>query len=200
MLHGKAVMIVVLIRCTDRDQVFAILVQQPRVGSGQLMVEFPAGNMTDDSDDVRRVAARELNEEVGIECYPGELIPVSKLFFPKHPFVNIHPSGYDERTFAFAIAKRMTKAELDAYEGKHLGADQDEQITLHVVPFDDVWKWSYGPATLGVHLMVSDLIERRAIQVRTIECLDAGGSADGNGLARGFLMPSDDHQISGRRS
>jgi 8-oxo-dGTP pyrophosphatase MutT (NUDIX family) len=164
MLHGKAVMIAVLIRCTDTDQIYTILVQQPRVGSGQLMLEFPAG-MTDDCDDVARVAARELSEEVGIESDPGELIPVSELFFPEHPFVYINPSGYDERTFAFAIAKRMTKAEIDEYEGKHFGADQDEQITLRVVPFDEVWKWSYEPATVGVHLMVVELMGRGAIQL-----------------------------------
>jgi hypothetical protein len=36
----------------------------------------------------------------------------------------------------------MEMSEIQTVEGKHYGADQDEQITLHVVKFGDVWRLS----------------------------------------------------------
>jgi hypothetical protein len=57
---------------------------------------------------------------------PAQLIPVSEFSFPWRPFVYINSSGHDECTFALAVATRMTRAELDRYEGRHIETDQDK--------------------------------------------------------------------------
>jgi hypothetical protein len=158
-LHGRAVIVVVLIRCPDTDQLFTVLVQQPRLGCGHLMYEFPAG-MAEDTADMRIVAAHELAEEVAMAFDPSKLIPLSELLAPDHPFTYSSPSNYDQHAMSFAAMREMPRDVLDEYEGKNCGATQDEQITLHVVPFEDAWRYVREPATLAVIWMVMELVER----------------------------------------
>jgi 8-oxo-dGTP pyrophosphatase MutT (NUDIX family) len=163
-LHGKAVMVVFLLRCTDTNELFTVLVQQPRIGCGRLMFEFPAG-MADDSSDIAGVAAREIEEEVGISCAKEDLIPLSEMFNEEHPKTFINPSNYEQNTHSFLLVKRMKKVEVLEFEGRKCGVGQDEQIVLKVVEFADVIKWAYEPATLGVTLMVMELMEKGKIVV-----------------------------------
>jgi hypothetical protein len=79
-----------------------------------------------------------LREEIGLECQPAELIPLSELFRPDQPFNYIATSHYDEGTFFFLVNKEMPIEKIQKFEGKHCGVDQDQQITLHVVKFEDV--------------------------------------------------------------
>jgi hypothetical protein len=77
----------------------------------------------------------------------------------------MNPSHYEQNTHSFLLTKRMTKAELAEYEGRHCGVGQDEQITLHVIPFADVLKYANEPATLAVTLMVTELLEKGKIEI-----------------------------------
>jgi 8-oxo-dGTP pyrophosphatase MutT (NUDIX family) len=163
-LHGKAVIIAVVIRCTDTNEVYTILVHQPRIGAGRLMYEFPAG-MADDSDDLAGVAAREVEEEIGMKCAKEELIALSQIYSPEHPYMFMNPSHYEQSSQAFLLVKRMTRTELADYEGRYCGVGQDEQITLHVVPFADVVQYAFEPATLAVTLMVTELLENGRIEI-----------------------------------
>jgi 8-oxo-dGTP pyrophosphatase MutT (NUDIX family) len=158
-LTGKSVMVAVVLKAQETSELYSVLVHQPRIGCGKLTFEFPAG-MTDDVQDYRAVAARELHEEIGLECQPSELIPLSELFRPEAPFNYIATSHYDEGTYFFLVKKEMPITDIQQLEGKHCGADQDEQITLHVVKFEDVWRLSDEPATLAAQLMARDLFRR----------------------------------------
>jgi 8-oxo-dGTP pyrophosphatase MutT (NUDIX family) len=163
-LTGKSVMVAVVLKAYETSELYSVLVHQPRLGCGKLTFEFPAG-MTDDFQDYRAVGARELREEIGLECRPDELIPLSELFRPDRPFNYIETSHYDEGTYFFLVKKEMPLAEIQRFEGKHCGADQDEQIVLRVAKFEDVWRLSDEPATLAAQLMVRDLIRRGVVAV-----------------------------------
>jgi 8-oxo-dGTP pyrophosphatase MutT (NUDIX family) len=152
-------MVAVVLKCLEDSKLYSVLVHQPRIGCGRMMYEFPAG-MTDDLHDYRAVAARELREEVGLDCDPDDLIPLSALFRPERPFSYLNTSHYEEAVSFFMVSREMHRDEIFTFEGKHCGAEHDEQITLHVVLFDDVWRYSDEPATLAAHLMVRDVMRR----------------------------------------
>jgi hypothetical protein len=99
-LTGSAVMMVVVFKCVETNALYTVLVHQPRVGSGRLMYEFPAG-MTDGSDDFAGAAARELQEEVGLAVNPGDLIRLSELFRPEQPYTYLSPSHYDNVSLSY---------------------------------------------------------------------------------------------------
>jgi 8-oxo-dGTP pyrophosphatase MutT (NUDIX family) len=157
-------MVAVVLKCIEDSKLYSVLVHQPRIGCGRIMYEFPAG-MTDDAHDFRAVGARELREEVGLDCGADDLIPLSELFRPERPFAYLNTSHYDEAIHLFMIAREMHRDEIFTFEGKHCGADHDEQITLHVVLFDDVWRYSDEPATLVAQFMVRDVIRRGVVKL-----------------------------------
>jgi 8-oxo-dGTP pyrophosphatase MutT (NUDIX family) len=97
-----------------------------------------------------RTTARELREEIGLECSSTDLVALSEQFRPAHHFNYICTSHYDEGTYFYLVSKELPLSESQKYEGKDCGAD--EQITLHV------WRLSDEPATLAAQLMVRDLI------------------------------------------
>jgi 8-oxo-dGTP pyrophosphatase MutT (NUDIX family) len=157
-------MVALVTRCIDDDELFTVLVQQPRIGCGQMMYEFPAG-MADDSRDVAAIAACEVEEEVGIACAKEDLIAISELYRPHFPQTYSSPEHFEQNAHAFLLAKRMSKAEIEEYEGRHCGVGQDEQITLHVVPFANVIRYAFEPATLAVTLMIIELLEKGIITI-----------------------------------
>jgi 8-oxo-dGTP pyrophosphatase MutT (NUDIX family) len=163
-LTGSAVMMIVVFKCIETGVLYTILVQQPRLGSGKLMYEFPAG-MTDGSDDSPAVAARELQEEVGITVNPGDLIRLSELYRPEQPFTYLSPSHYDNVTLCYLHLAKLSKAEIDSFQGRHCGAEIDEQIQLTVIPLDQVVKYAEEPATIATYLMVRSCFERGLITV-----------------------------------
>ena len=161
-LTGKSSMMVILMQCIEIDELYTILVHQPRIGSGGLLFEFPAG-MADDSLDFRAVAVREIHEEVGMTCTPDELIHVSSLYRPNDPYTFINEAHYDMGCHVFLVRRRMSLAEIMAYDGRSGGISADEQIQLKVVRFDEVSRYAMEPATLGSRYMVGQLLASGAL-------------------------------------
>ncbi|OHS97095.1 hydrolase, NUDIX family protein [Tritrichomonas foetus] len=159
-LTGQSCMTCVLLRCKETNELFTVLVHQPRFGCGKIMYECPAGMMEFNEIDHRVTASRELFEEVGIECKPDDLIELSKIYRPSVPFNFIDHSHYDEEVFFYLYMNTVSKEYILSFEGKKCGCEADEQITLHVIPFNDIWKYANEPATLAVQLMVNELFER----------------------------------------
>ena len=163
LLCTEGCMIPVLLIANDTNEWFTLLTKQPRIGSGELMLEYAAGN-TDGSIDYADVAARELNEEVGISASKDDLIYISKLFRPDKPSLYVN-YRFCMNVHIFLFIKKMSRSDIMAFEGKQYGICEDEQITLHLVPFEDTWKYVHEPTTLSSYLMVKKMIESGKIQI-----------------------------------
>ncbi|OHS94718.1 hydrolase, NUDIX family protein [Tritrichomonas foetus] len=164
-LSGESCMVLVLLHSIDTNENFTVLVQQPRVGCGKIMYEFPAGS-TDGSKDFLATAARELAEEVGIHCDVSDMIQVSQLFCPEHPKTYLNHPRFDQSMLFYLVIQKLTKNEIMEYEGKQRGAEEDEQISLHVIPFEESWKYANEPASLTNFLMVQELIASGKISLQ----------------------------------
>lgn len=161
-LSGKSCMICSILYATDTKELFTILVNQPRIGCGKIMYEYPAG-MTDGSNDYRLTASRELSEEVGIKCSPEDMIPLSEIYNKNHPSYYLNYARFDQQARFYLVISKMKKSDIMNFEGKKRGADADEQIFLHVVPFEDSWLYGNEPATLAAYKMIEELIESKEI-------------------------------------
>lgn len=161
-LSGKSCMIVPILYATDTKECFAVLVHQPRIGSGKIMYEFPAG-MIEDSSDYKINALRELEEEVGIKCSPEDMISLSEKFNSKSPAYYLNYARFDQHARFYLVISKMKKSDILNFEGKKRGAEADEQISLHVIPFEDTWLYGNEPATLAAYYMIEELIESKEI-------------------------------------
>lgn len=175
-LRGPAVaMLVVLIpddvqeaegEGTDKEA-YAILTVQPRIATGSLgFVELPAG-MMDDNNNFAGVAAREIEEELGMVIKQEELVSLTdKVAEIRNARVGkqqeknkdkdtkdnnsnretlpfgMYPSagGCDEYIKIFFHERRVPRHTLKEWEGKYGGLrDTGEMITLKIVPLEDLW-------------------------------------------------------------
>src|SRR5205085_167250 len=109
---------------------FAVLTLQPRVCTGQFdFAEIPAG-MLDGSGNFIGVAAKELEEEVGIKVSEKDLVDLSKL--AKHPrgfFAS--PGGSEETIRLYSLTQKVAKEKLAELNGRCTGVlEEGEQITV----------------------------------------------------------------------
>lgn len=128
-----------------------------RVAIGQISsFELPAGMIDDEDENPIGTAVKELEEECGIRVDPKELIDLTGLALSCKDSNNsttcgIAPSGgaCDELVNFFYLEKKVTKNQLDGLRNKLIGASEfGEFITLHVVPWDQVWKLSNDAKTM----------------------------------------------------
>ncbi len=149
-MRGGAVGILPKFVCNGTS--YAVLTVQPRVPTGQFdFVEIPAG-MLDGSGNFAGVAAKELKEELGIEINDKELTDLSTPAGHTRGFF-VSPGGSDETIRLFSFTRTVTEEELASMKGKCTGRlDEGEQITLKIVPFDDLWKIPDGKTVVAYAL------------------------------------------------
>jgi 8-oxo-dGTP pyrophosphatase MutT (NUDIX family) len=155
-------MIVPFLKCEETGDIYTVLVQQPRIGWGRLNYEFPAGK-TEDVTDARMVAAREIREEVGIHCDPSDLILLSELFQGGDQLYPVASPYFEEMVRFYGFVKTMKKEDIMSLQGASTGADPDEQITVHVVLFDDVFDYIYECSSLSCYFLARNLLKRGLI-------------------------------------
>ena len=153
-IAGGSVSAALIVKCSDDGQYYTVLVRQPRIGSGKLTLEYPAG-MTDGSSDYRGTAIRELQEEVGICVTDSELIDVSELLGTK--YFHVFGERFDEHSPVFLVKREMTRDELKSFEGKECGADEDEQIVVRVVPFGKITEYPIDGTTAAATFAIEFL-------------------------------------------
>jgi ADP-sugar diphosphatase len=135
-MRGGSVGILPVLKCEGKS--FAILTLQPRIATGQFdFAEIPAG-MLDGSDNFVGVAAKELEEEVGLKVSKHDLTDLSALAQHRTGFY-ASPGGSEETIRLFSLTQEVTKEKLFDLNGRLTGLlEEGEQITLKVVPLDDL--------------------------------------------------------------
>lgn len=146
------------------DEAYVLLTVQPRLPTGSLgFVELPAG-MIDGDSNFAGVAAKEIEEELGMVIKQTELTCLTDKVGDIRrarkaakgpggdnkpasagaediPFA-MYPSagGCDEYIKIFSHERRVPRSTLHEWEGKYGGLrDEGEMITLKVVPLADLW-------------------------------------------------------------
>ncbi|KAL2262528.1 hypothetical protein VTK26DRAFT_1058 [Humicola hyalothermophila] len=135
----------------EEEERYVLLTVQPRIAAGSLeFVELPAG-MVDEEGEFVGTAAREIQEELGMEIDKDALVCLSDLVeggdgagtneppLPK----GVYPSagGCDEYIPIYMHERRIPRAQLAEWEGKLTGLrEHGEKITLKLVKMKDLWK------------------------------------------------------------
>jgi ADP-sugar diphosphatase len=128
-----------------------VLTVQPRPAAGSLgFAELPAG-MVDGAEEGKFVgqAAREMQEELGVEIKEDELVCLSELVevdgdtgdkrLPRAMYPS--PGACDEYIPIYMHERRVPREQLKEWEGRLTGLrDHGERITLKLVKMKDLWK------------------------------------------------------------
>ncbi|KAL7813071.1 hypothetical protein V8C26DRAFT_406186 [Trichoderma gracile] len=162
LLRGPSVAMLVMLVPDDAppesDERYVVLTVQPRIPVGSLsFVELPAG-MVDGSGNFKGVAAKEIEEELGITIHEDELTCLSDLAADasaqqqresaaegqgEQLAAATYPSagGCDEHITIYSYEQRIPRSQLAEWEGRLTGErSHGEKITLMVVPMQNLWK------------------------------------------------------------
>ena len=153
-LLGKSVYIIVLYK-TENSDLYTILVKQPRIGCGELVLEYPAG-MVDDSTDYKGTAVRELEEECGIIAKENELQEITDFLYSSQTLS-------DDNAKVYLLIRSETLENLMKMQNQTFGADEDEVITLHVTKLNDVLNVSKDLITITSTLHILEQIKNGEI-------------------------------------
>lgn len=137
-MRGGSVGILVILNC--KDEKYAALTLQPRFPAGSYAFpEIPAG-MLDGAGNFSGIAAKELQEELGLSINERELQDMTELVYGKRWCgVYASPGGSDEFFRFFLYCKDISAQELYRLQGKRTGvAAEGEHITLVNFPLKDV--------------------------------------------------------------
>jgi len=146
-MRGGAVgMLVVL------NKNYAVLTVQPRLATGDFQfVELPAG-MLDGSGNFAGVAAKEIEEELGMKIAAADLKELG-CAIEGNRGIFLSPGGSDETMRLFYHEAQVSDEDLAAIQGRCTGLlDEGEQITLKVVPLDDLWTVADAKTIISVAL------------------------------------------------
>jgi ADP-sugar diphosphatase len=139
LLRGGAVAILLILECDGAE--FVVITEQMRLPAGNYHPELPAG-MLDGSGKFAGVAAREIEEELGITIHESELLDLTEYFYGDRYRGTYTSAGLmDEFLRIFYFRRTVTAAELRAWQGKKTGlACEHEDITLQIIPREEVAK------------------------------------------------------------
>ncbi|MBU6450958.1 MAG: NUDIX domain-containing protein [Cyanobacteria bacterium REEB67] len=134
-MRGGAVGMLVII-----NKKHVVVTVQPRLATGSFgFIELAAG-MLDGSGNFAGVAAKEIEEELGLKIPADKLTDLGAVSGSSDGFF-LSPGGCDETMRLFCIEIEISDDELAAMEGKCTGViEEHEQIALKIIPYDELWK------------------------------------------------------------
>jgi ADP-sugar diphosphatase len=146
-LKGHAVSVLVALIDADTAEKFVVLVRQRRISDGSHTYEHPAG-MVDAADDPADVAARELDEEIGLSVRADELTRLSpRLWYPS-------TGTSDEAMHFYFVERTLPRADIMAFHHKNMGvASEFERITTAVTTLPEAHKLVNNVNALLMHFL-----------------------------------------------
>jgi len=148
--RGGSVAVAAVLICEGKA--YTVLTVQPRFATGVFEFKETCAGMLDGSGNFAGVAAKELKEELDIEVAADDLTDLSSLAgFPGGIYMS--PGGCDETIRFFAFTRQVAREEMDAMNGRCTGAlDENEQITLQIVPLEDLLTYPDAKTLLAYSL------------------------------------------------
>jgi 8-oxo-dGTP pyrophosphatase MutT (NUDIX family) len=147
---------------------------QPRIAAGSLaFTEIPAGMLDDGT--FKGTAAKEIAEEAKLTVTEDDLINMSDLAladatpasFGSNDTESVESAMYpsvgacDEFIPIMLCQKRLTRRHMEWLKGKATGLrDEGENITLKLVPLDEVWKQAGRDAKALAAIALYDGLKR----------------------------------------
>ncbi|EAL71818.1 hypothetical protein DDB_G0271376 [Dictyostelium discoideum AX4] len=159
--RGGSVAILVILKSKETGKEYSVLTVQTRVPVASFQYsEIPAG-MLDGSGHFVGVAAKELKEETGLEVSEDKLIDLTKLAYGTEvDGVYPSPGGCDEFIRLFLFRETLDQSKIDELQHKLTGClDENESITLNIVPLEDLWKKSHDGKTLSALYLYEKLLK-----------------------------------------
>jgi ADP-sugar diphosphatase len=155
-IRGGAVCCLLIIRNSDTNEHFMVVVEEIKVPVGASIIQTPAG-MRDNSNNIKGKIIDEIKEETGITI-SNQMVHYNDID-KVHANTLIHFDGFypsqggcDEYIDVFAYLTEMTSEQLAEVNGRLLGnADEDEMIKVHVQPL----KWSTIDESKDSKLMIA---------------------------------------------
>lgn len=146
MLRGGSVAVLMIMRPADApDERYVIMTEQARIGAGSLQFkEIPSG-MIDTSDSFAGVAAREIEEEIGIRLRTSELINMTQAAMMTGTSqdkilmdaIYLSPSSSDEFISIFYWDKVVGRLEMEMLRDKlKANAPQVEYLRVVLEPYE----------------------------------------------------------------
>lgn len=138
-LRGPAVSLFLIIEDEETHEKYTVLTRQPRVPTGLLMLELPAG-MVDGNGNLKGVAIRELEEECGLVAKEKDLVDLTQLAFgDSAPGVYTECGLGDEYLRMFLWQTSMSHDKIVEINGRLGGVSEHEQIILKIIKLEDLW-------------------------------------------------------------
>lgn len=137
-MRGGGVTMLIILVCEGRE--YVLLTLQPRFPTGHFSFpELPAG-MLNGQKNFSGVVAQEVRNETGIEISVDRMIDLTELAYgSKWRGIFPSPGTSDEFFRIFLHRAPINRSELDALSNKLFGLEEEgEQITLRLVPFEEV--------------------------------------------------------------
>ncbi|HUI93909.1 MAG TPA: NUDIX hydrolase [Chitinivibrionales bacterium] len=122
-IRGHAAIVVALLRNKDTGVERYLMIRQRRIGNGTLNLEFPAGMLDREINNVEAVAVKELLEETGLSITTEALRPLHK-----GPLYS-SPGACDEGIFYFGCIVPLSNEEFSSFEGRKAGSKSDGEST-----------------------------------------------------------------------
>ncbi|KAH7297363.1 hypothetical protein KP509_26G066700 [Ceratopteris richardii] len=138
--RGAAVAVLMLLECNQ--ETYAVLTEQARVPVGRVLLELPAGMLSDDAGDFVGTAAQEVEEEIGIHIKSSDLVNLTDFLHPSTgQQIFPSPGGCDEGIKLMLYRCHVKQEVIDSLKGKQTGLREDgEFIKVHVVPYKSLWR------------------------------------------------------------
>lgn len=148
-LRGGSVAMLMILRPSDsKNERWVVMTEQPRIPAGSLrFMEIPAG-MMDDSGTFAGAAAKEIQEETGLEVKADDLVNMTELALAEagvkedlQQAMYPSPGGSDEYIAIFLWEKVLDRQEIEDMREKLTGLrKRGEMITLKLLNYEELWK------------------------------------------------------------
>lgn len=142
-LRGGTVAILMVFKCIETRQKYVVLTEQHRFPIGKAKaLSLPAG-MLDGDGNFAFVAAKEIEEEVGITIEQDHLTDMTEMVYPDLSGVSVSSGGTDEFMKIFLYEREVSKFELVGMQlhNKETGAeDENERIVVKLLPFKSLMR------------------------------------------------------------